>query len=95
MHARIHQYAATRFPPEELVRSSRQMLGAIGLIPGFVSFVLLDVGHGRLASVCICEAPAALDAVDSVASAWAAQHLESTNRSGDVATGQIVLQRGL
>ena len=56
MQARIHQYAAS-FLPDEPVRSGRPMLAAIGLIPGFVSFAMLDVGDGRLASICVCEEP--------------------------------------
>jgi hypothetical protein len=95
MHARIRQYGASRFTPGELLQAGRQMLGAIALVPGFVSFVMLDAGDGRLTSVCICEETTALDAVDTLAATWLAEGVSVEPTPSGVTTGRIVLQRGL
>jgi hypothetical protein len=92
MQARIRYYTTSRLPQDELMRSGRHMVATLGLVPGFVSFVMLDLGEGRLASVCICDEPAALDAADSVAASWLAEVAELRD---EARSGEIVLQRGL
>jgi hypothetical protein len=71
------------------------MLAELGLMPGLVSFVMMDVGEGQLVSVCICEEAAMLDAVDSVAAAWLGTYVDATEPPLNVISGQILLQRGL
>jgi hypothetical protein len=71
------------------------MLSTVGLVPGFVSFIMLDFGAGHLASVCICEDSQTLELVDGLVSTWMTEKTGAVTIAGQAVSGELVLQRGL
>jgi hypothetical protein len=96
MHARICRYEAVDWSLDELRRVGRPAGAALGTAPGFVSYAVLDLGDGALASVCIFETPAQLEAGERVLRAWgAAQPGCPLGAPVAVASGEVVVQRGM
>lgn len=95
MQARIRHYTAGSLESGHLLRSGRQMVSALASVAGFVSFVLLDLGGGRLASITICDAADGLDTVDDAADTWLAEQILATEVPNGSESGEIILQRGL
>jgi hypothetical protein len=96
MHASIGHYAAIGAATDEVIQATRQLATALSHTPGFVSYALLDMGDGTLASISIFESRLELDAGDRLVGAWLAEHLPSV--PGAVPPpeiGEIVLQRGM
>jgi hypothetical protein len=96
MHARICRYEAVDWSIDDLRRVGRHAGAALGATPGFVSYAVLDLGDGTLASVCVFETPAQLDAGERVLQAWgAAQPGWPLGVPVAVTTGEVVVQRGM
>jgi hypothetical protein len=96
MHARITRYHAARWSLDELHRAGRQIGAAVGAVPGFVSYALLDVGNGELTSVCVFETLGQLESGEQALRAWCES--ESRWSFGSpiaVTTGEVVVQRGM
>jgi hypothetical protein len=95
MNASIHHYSAARLQTNQLLDPGRHMLSTVALVPGFVSFILLDFGAGHLASVCICEDPQTLELVDGLVLTWMRDKTGAVTIAGQAVSGELVLQRGL
>jgi hypothetical protein len=96
MHARISRYHSVDWSLDELRRVGRQAGAALEMAPGFVSYAVLDLGNGALASVCVFETPAQLEAGERVLQTWGATQpgWPLTSRVA-VTTGEVVVQRGM
>jgi hypothetical protein len=96
MHARICRHEAVSWSLDELRRVGRQAGAALGAAPGFVSYAVLDLGDGTLASVCVFETMAQLEAGERVLHAWGAAQLSwPLGAPVTVTTGEVVVQRGM
>ena len=96
MHATIRRYEGVTGSTEELMRWGRQQASAVSTVPGFVSYALLEAGPSVLVSVCVFETQAALDAADQlVASSGAGQPTAAVSYPGQVASGEVIVQRGM
>jgi hypothetical protein len=96
MQARICRYEAVGWSLEELRRVGRQAGAALGAAPGFVSYAVLDLGDGTLASVCVFETPAQLEVGERVLRAWAiAQPGWPLAAPVAMTSGEVVVQRGM
>jgi hypothetical protein len=96
MHARICRYEAVGWSLDELRRAGRQVSAALASSPGFVSYVVLDVGNRVLASVCIFETGAQLDEGERLLEAWGSAHPEWPLRTpAATTTGEVIVQRGM
>jgi hypothetical protein len=96
MHASIGHYAGTGAATDEVIQATRQLVTALSHTPGFVSYALLDMGDGTLASISIFESRLELDAGDRLVGAWLAEHLPSLRGMLPLPEiGEIVLQRGM
>jgi hypothetical protein len=96
MYARISHYEAVDWSPEELRRVGRQLSGALGTAPGFISYALLDAGDRALASVCVFETRAQLEEGERALQAWSSAHPEWPLGSPNATTtGEVIVQRGM
>jgi hypothetical protein len=96
MHARICRYEAVDWSLEELRRAGRQVSAALATSPGFVSYVVLDVGDSTLASVCFFETGPQLDAGERLLQAWGSAHPEwPLGSPASTTTGEVIVQRGM
>jgi hypothetical protein len=96
MHASIGHYHGLGAATDEVIQAARHLVAALSHAPGFVSYALLDVGDGALASISIFESRSELDDGDRLIGAWMAEHLPrppGTPASTEI--GEIVLQRGM
>ena len=96
MHASIGHYTRISTAADEVIQATRHLAAELSHVPGFVSYALLDMGDGSLASISVFESRAELDAGDRLIVAWMAEHLlgHSTTLARAVA-GEIVFQRGM
>jgi hypothetical protein len=96
MHARISRFHTVDWSLDELRRVGRQAGAALEMAPGFVSYAVLDLGDGALASVCVFETLAQLEAGECVLQAWrATQPGWALRVPVTVTTGEVVVQRGM
>jgi hypothetical protein len=96
MHARICRCEAVDWSLDELRRVGRHAGAALGRAPGFVSYAVLDLGDGTLASMCIFETPAQLEAGERALRAWgAAQPGWPLRVPVAVTSGEVVVHRGM
>jgi hypothetical protein len=96
MHARISRYEAADWSLDELHRVGRQLAAAVGAVPGFVSYALLDVGNGELTSVCVFETLGQLERGEQVRRAWCETETRwPLGAPVAVITGEVVVQRGM
>jgi hypothetical protein len=96
MHARISHYQALDWSLDELRRVGRHAGAALEMVSGFVSYAVLDLGDGALASLCVFETPAQLEAGERVLQAWgAAQPGWPLREPVAMTTGEVVVQRGM
>jgi hypothetical protein len=96
MHASIGHYCGNGIATDDVIQAARHLSAALSRAPGFVSYALLDMGNGALASISIFESRTELDAGDRLIRAWMAEHLPTN--PGTLPTpevGEIVLQRGM
>jgi hypothetical protein len=96
MHASIGRYTGIGTATDEVIQAARHLVATLSHAPGFVSYALLDMGDGALASISVFESRPELDAGDRLIGAWMAEHLptaRSTRAAAEI--GEIVLQRGM
>lgn len=96
MHARISRYEAVDWSLEELRRAGRQVSAVLATSPGFVSYVVLDVGDRALTSVYVFETGAQLDEGERLLQAWGSAHPEwPLGSPASTTTGEVIVQRGM
>jgi heme-degrading monooxygenase HmoA len=96
MHASIGHYVGPPDAASEIIQAARQLASALSHAPGFVSYALLDLGEGALASISVFESRPELDDGERLIDTWMAEHLAGW--SGPPAApevGEIVVQRGM
>ena len=96
MHATICRYEDVGGSVDDVVRAGRQLTATLGDVPGFVSCVVLDVGHSALASVCIFETRAQMEEGERLLATWSSAHPSvRLPCPADITTGEVIVQRGL
>jgi heme-degrading monooxygenase HmoA len=95
MHASIGHYAGGRDATAEIVQAARQLASALSHAPGFVSYALLDLGEGALASISVFESRPELDDGARLVDTWMAEHLAGWSTPPSREIGEIVVQRGM
>ena len=95
MHASIGHFAASREATAEVIQAARQLASALSHAPGFVSYALLDLGEGTLASISVFESRPELDDGARLIETWLAEHLAGWSARPSPEVGEIVVQRGM
>lgn len=96
LHATICRYDGVTGPIDAVMEAGRQLALALSEEPGFVTYALLDAGHGVLVSINVFEERTELEAADQLARSWVAEHLAaSLSLPADVIAGEIIVQRGM
>lgn len=96
LHATICRYDGITGPIDEVMRAGRQLAFALSQAPGFVTYALLDAGHGVLVSITVFEERADLEAADQLVGSWVAEHLAaSLPHPPEVIAGEVIVQRGM
>jgi hypothetical protein len=96
LHATICRYDSITGPIDAVVDSGRQLAAVLGQEPGFVSFAVLDAGHGVIVSINVFEDRTELVAADQIVAEWVAQYLVALlPRPPEVIGGEVIVQRGM
>jgi hypothetical protein len=96
MHVSIGRYTGVGVAVGDVIETARHLTAALSGAPGFISYALLDMGDGALASICVFESRSELDAGEHLIGRWMADHLPSrADAPAAYETGEIVLQRGM
>jgi hypothetical protein len=96
MHATIWLYKLITGGTGEIEQVGRQIASSLGRAPGFVSYVLLEDGHGDLAMIGFFEDRAGLDEADRVVGRSLTQHPGAVRLAPSrVISGEVLFQRGM
>jgi heme-degrading monooxygenase HmoA len=95
MHATLGRYDRIDASQDEVIRSGRQLAAALSKAPGFISYALLEVGDGVLATVSVFETQAELAEGERLIAAWAAAHAAPLGPPAEAVTGEILVQKGM
>ena len=96
LHATICRYDGVTGPVDEVMHAGRQLASALSQAPGFVTYALLDAGHGVLVSINVFEDRTDLEAADQLVGRWVAEHLAALlPHPPEVIAGEVIVQRGL
>lgn len=96
LHATICRYDGVTGPIDAVMDAGRQLASALTQAPGFVSYALVEAGHGVLVSVTVFDDPTDLAAADQFIVRWVAEQLAAVlSRPPEVITGEVIVQRGM
>ena len=96
LHASICRYDGVTGPIDEVMRGGRQLASALSQLPGFVTYAVLDAGHGMLVSITVFEDRTDLEAADQLVAGWLAAHLAALlPHPPEVIAGEVIVQRGM
>ncbi|MBV9358204.1 MAG: hypothetical protein JO023_22045 [Chloroflexi bacterium] len=95
MHATLGRYDRVSASPDEVVQVGRQLATVLSKAPGFISYALLNMGDGVLATVSIFETQAELEEADRLTAAWVAAHSTPLARPSEAVSGEILVQKGM
>ncbi|MBV9357785.1 MAG: hypothetical protein JO023_19910 [Chloroflexi bacterium] len=96
MHATLGRYdGISGESQDKVIQVGRQLAAVVSKAPGFVSYALLEVGDGTLATVSVFETRAELQAADRLIAAWVAMHRTLLTPAGEGVSGEVLVQRGM
>jgi hypothetical protein len=96
MHASIGHYTGISAATDEVIQAARHLAADLSHVPGFVSYALLDMSDGSLASIAVFESRPELDAGDRLIGVWMTEHLRTPPATQPpTVAGEIVFQRGM
>lgn len=96
MYATLGRYDRISASQEEVIVAGRQLATALSRAPGFISYALLEVGDGVLATMCVFDTQTDLVAAEGLIATWVATHggipLATPSQRF---TGEILVQKGM
>ena len=95
VHATLGRYDGIGGSQEEVIQVGRQLAAVLSKAPGFISYALLEVGDGMLATVSVFETQAELEAADRVIAAWVAMHRTLLTPATEAISGEVLVQKGM
>jgi hypothetical protein len=95
MHATLGRYDRVSASQDEVIRAGRQLAAALSKAPGFISYALLDLGDGALATVSVFETQGDQEEADRLLAAWVATHATVLAPPADALRGEILVQKGM
>jgi hypothetical protein len=95
MHATLGRYDRISASQDEVVQAGRQLAAVLSKAPGFISYALLDMGDGALATVSFFETQADQEEADRLLAAWVATHATVLAPPADALRGEILVQKGM
>jgi hypothetical protein len=96
LHATMCRYDGVTGPIDEVVHAGRRLAAELSQAPGFVTYALLDAGHGVIVSINVFEDRTDLDAADRLVGPWTAHQLAALlPHPSEVIAGEVIVQRGM
>jgi heme-degrading monooxygenase HmoA len=95
IHAALGRYEPSGASQDEIIQAGRQLAVALSRAPGFISYALLEVGDGVLATVSVFETRAELEAAERLVAAWMAAHPTPLRPPTEAVRGEILVQKGM
>jgi hypothetical protein len=96
MYATLERYDRIRASQDEVIVAGRQLAAALSKAPGFISYALLAVGDGVLATMCVFETQIELVAAEGLVATWMATHAGTPLAApAHTLTGEILVQKGM
>ena len=94
MYLSIRRYVTDPQDVEELASRVRNIIvPLVSVMPGFVSYQVIDAGHGILASVSVFETWEAASQSDEIAADWVRENLAKFfHGMPDTTSGRIIVQ---
>ena len=89
---RYHRVSASQ---DEVIRAGRQLAAVPSTTPGFISYALLELGNGALATVSVFETQADEEESDRLPAAWVAAHPTPLASPADALPGEFLVQKGM
>jgi hypothetical protein len=96
MYATIRRHLEEAALPGARASAGRALAARLGALPGFVAYLLLEGPDGGCVAVCLFEDRGGLEDAERLAAAWRATDGASPwAELVDLATGEVIVQRGL
>jgi hypothetical protein len=95
MYASIQRHSMSVNPIDDPSDVGWRLGAALTLSPGFVASIVVQDSTGLLFTIGLFEDEASLIAAAPVAQRWTAEHAMLEPGSTEVATGEVVAQKGL
>ena len=95
MHATLRRYDGIGGSQDQVIQVGRQLAAVLSRAPGFISYALLELGDGMLATVSVFETQAELEAANRLIVAWVATHRTLLTAAGEAVSGEVLVQKGM